>query len=63
MKNGEIIELEIADLAFGGKSIAYLSLETDNLELKDKKMVVFVDKGIPGQKVKVRITKKKKRYI
>ncbi|MCK5461328.1 23S rRNA (uracil(1939)-C(5))-methyltransferase RlmD [Candidatus Gracilibacteria bacterium] len=63
MKKGEIIELEIADLAFGGKSIAYLSLETDNLELKDKKMVVFVDKGIPGQKVKVRITKKKKRYM
>jgi 23S rRNA (uracil1939-C5)-methyltransferase len=50
-KKNEIIELEIADLAFGGRGIARL----DNY-------VWFVDGGIPGQKVRARTYRIAKQY-
>lgn len=56
MKRGEIIQLEIENLAFGGKGIG--RLETEN-----GKLVVFVNNTIPGQLVKCRISKKKKKHI
>jgi len=56
MKRGEIIELEIENLAFGGKGIG--RLETDN-----GKLVVFVNNTIPGQVVKCRVARKKKKHI
>jgi len=56
MKRGEIIELEIENLAYGGKGIG--RLETEN-----GKLVVFVNNTIPGQVVKCRITKKKRKHI
>ncbi len=55
IKKGETIELEIEDMAFGGKGIA--RVETDN-----GSFVVFIANGIPGQKVEVTITKKRKKH-
>ena len=51
IKKGQQLELEITDIAFGGKGLA----KVDGL-------TVFVDKGIPGDRVVVRIRKKKKSF-
>ena len=51
LKKGQHLELEITDIAFGGKGLA-----------KVDGMAVFVDKGIPGDHVVARITKKKKSF-
>jgi 23S rRNA (uracil-5-)-methyltransferase RumA len=56
LKKGNVIELEIQDLAFGGKGIT-------KLPTPEGELVVFTPNTIPGQKVKARIFKKKKRYI
>jgi len=56
MKRGEIIELEIENLAFGGKGIG--RIETEN-----GKLVVFVNNTIPGQLVKSRISRKKRKHV
>ena len=50
-KKGEIIELEIENYAFGGKGIAKFKDDENSL-------IVFVQNGIPGQKVNAKITKK-----
>ena len=50
-QKGKIAELEITDLAFGGMGIA-----------KPEGFPIFVDRALPGDKVSVRITKKKKNY-
>lgn len=55
IKRAQVVDLEIEDFAFGGKGIA--RLKTD-----DGEYVVFVDNAFPGQKVKARIVKKRKRY-
>lgn len=55
VKRGQTIELNIEDLAFGGKGIARLS--DDN-----GAFVLFVQNTFPGQKVLARITKKRKRH-
>ena len=55
LKRGNIIELEISDLAFGGKGISKLPTE-------DGEYIVFVLNTFPGQKVKARIIKKKRKY-
>ena len=54
-KKGDIIELEIHDMAFGGKGISRVKTE-------DGDFVVFVINGIPGQTVKAKVMKKKKRF-
>jgi len=51
-KKGDILELDIEKLAFGGLGIAHVD-----------EMVVFVKGGITGQKVKAKIYKKKKKYL
>ena len=51
MKKNDVLELEVTDLAFGGKGIAH-----------HEGMVIFVEQGLPGQQVKVRIKKRKKDY-
>lgn len=56
MKRGEIVELEITDLAFGGKGIARVNLG------EQTGYVVFVPNSIPGQLVKCRIIKKRKKH-
>jgi 23S rRNA (uracil1939-C5)-methyltransferase len=50
-KKGNIIELTIDDLAFGAKGIAKLD-----------DFVWFVERGIPGQKVEVKITRLKSNF-
>ena len=51
IKKRKTAELDIIDLAFGGKGIA-----------KPDGFPVFVDRTLPGDKALVRITKKKKKY-
>ncbi|MGJ8661846.1 MAG: TRAM domain-containing protein, partial [Bacteroidota bacterium] len=55
MHRGEVIEVTISEYAFGGRGIA--KLPTD-----DGFYVVFVDNCFPGQTVRARVEKKKKRY-
>ena len=51
----EVVELTITDYSFGGKGIAKVPTE-------DGYYIVFVDNSFPGQKVRARIEKKKKKY-
>ncbi|MFH2066068.1 MAG: 23S rRNA (uracil(1939)-C(5))-methyltransferase RlmD [Pseudomonadota bacterium] len=51
MKKGQILELEITDIAFGGKGIT-----------KVDGFTIFTDQTVPGDQVRARITKMKKRY-
>jgi 23S rRNA (uracil1939-C5)-methyltransferase len=51
LKRGQEIELDIEGLAFGGRGIA----KVDGL-------AVFVERGVPGDRVRARITKKKKSF-
>jgi len=55
MKKGAIVELDIIDIAFGGKGISKVDTDTGQF-------VVFTPNTIPGQKVKARIVKKKKNF-
>ena len=52
LSKGQVIDLHIEKLAFGGLGIAHFN-----------NIVIFVKGGIPGQKVKARIWKKKKNYL
>ncbi|QTA90553.1 23S rRNA (uracil(1939)-C(5))-methyltransferase RlmD [Desulfonema magnum] len=51
IKKGDIIELKISDIAFGGKGLTRVN-----------GLAVFVDQSVPSDYVKVRIIKKKKNY-
>ncbi len=51
IKKGQEVELEITDLAYGGKGIAKIDGFT-----------VFVEQAIPGDRVMARVFKKKKNY-
>jgi len=53
MKRGDRIEVTIEDLAFGGKGIARVG---------DEGYVVFVPNTIPGQRVKCRLIKKRRKH-
>jgi 23S rRNA (uracil1939-C5)-methyltransferase len=54
-KKWDIIELEVHDYAFGGKGISKIPTEEGDY-------IVFIPHAIPGQKIKAKITKKKKRF-
>jgi len=54
-RKGEILELDITDMAFGGKGIA-------RVETEKGPFVVFVLNTIPGQKVKARVAKCKRSH-
>ncbi len=54
-KRADVITVDITGYAFGGKGVAKVA--TENGEY-----VIFVDNSFPGQKVKARIAKKRKRY-
>jgi 23S rRNA (uracil1939-C5)-methyltransferase len=51
MKKGQLFEIEISDIAFGGKGLVRIN-----------GMAVFVDQAVPGDQVLIRITRKKKNY-
>ena len=55
ISRGQLIELNISDMAFGGNGIA--KIQSENGEY-----VLFVNNTFPGQKVLARVTKKRKRY-
>ncbi len=58
MKKGEILTLTVTDYAFEGKGISKINIEGN----EDKKLVVFVNGGYPGDTLEVVITKFKKTY-
>ncbi len=51
IKKGQVLELEVSDIAFGGKGLA-----------KIDGFAVFIDKAVAGDIVKARISKKKKNF-
>ncbi|MBW2481316.1 MAG: TRAM domain-containing protein, partial [Deltaproteobacteria bacterium] len=51
LKKGQTIEVEISDIAFGGKGLVRVN-----------GMAVFVDQAVPGDRVQIRITRRKKNY-
>lgn len=55
LKRSDILEIRIADYAFGGMGIG-------KLDTPEGQFVVFVENAIPGQLVKTRLVKKRKRY-
>lgn len=52
---GEVVELTITDYSFGGRGIAKIPTE-------EGFYVVFVDNSFPGQRIRARIEKKKKKF-
>lgn len=55
MNRGEIIEVKISEYSSGGRGIAKVPTEEGDY-------IIFVDNCFPGQFVRARIAKKKKRY-
>lgn len=55
IKKGQIYELEVHEMAYGGKGIS--RVETENGDY-----VVFIPNSIPGQLIKTRIIKKRTKY-
>ncbi len=55
LKKGEKLALTVQDMAFGGKGLTRVETEQGNF-------VVFIPNAIPGQKVEVQITKKRKKH-
>jgi len=51
LKKGQSIEVEISDIAYGGKGLTRIN-----------GMAVFVDQAVPGDRVLIHITRKKKNY-
>jgi 23S rRNA (uracil1939-C5)-methyltransferase len=51
LKKGQLIDLEVSQIAYGGKGIA-----------RYEGMAVFVDQAVPQDRVRARIVKKKKSY-
>jgi 23S rRNA (uracil1939-C5)-methyltransferase len=51
IKKGQLIEVEITDIAFGGRGLVRLN-----------GLAVFVDQAIPGDRANIRIYRKKKNY-
>ena len=51
VKKGQIIEVEITDLAFGGKGLTRVD-----------GMAVFVDQAVPGDRVQARVVKKRRQH-
>ncbi len=51
VKKGQLLQVEISDIAFGGKGLVRIN-----------GMAVFVDQAVPGDQVLIRITRKKKNY-
>lgn len=55
IKKGEVYELKVDDLAYGGKGICRIPTDEGNY-------VVFIPNSIPGQTILTRIVKKRKKY-
>jgi 23S rRNA (uracil1939-C5)-methyltransferase len=51
VKKGQIVEVDITDIAFGGKGLTRV-----------EGMAVFVDQAVPGDRVQARIVKRRKQF-
>lgn len=51
IRKGDELELDIEKLAYGGKAVSRV-----------EGLVVFTDHGVPGQRIRARITRKKRQY-
>lgn len=51
VKKGQILDVDITDIAFGGRGLCRID-----------GMAVFVDQAVPGDRVRVRMVRKKKNY-
>lgn len=62
-KKGDLVSLEIIDLAFGGAGVGKISdtISRDDIS-NTENFVVFVEATVPGDIVSVRLTKIKKQY-
>ena len=58
MRKGDILNLSITDYAFEGKGIS--KIDKDGKD--EKKFVVFVNGGYPGDEIEAKITKIKKTF-
>lgn len=54
-KRADVITVDITGYAFGGRGVAKMPTENGDY-------VIFVDNSFPGQKVKARVAKKRKRF-
>jgi 23S rRNA (uracil1939-C5)-methyltransferase len=52
VKKGQVVELDITGIAYGGKGMARLN-----------GLAVFIDQAIPGDRARARIIRKKKNYV
>lgn len=55
IKKGQVYELEVHEMAYGGKGIS-------RIEMEEGKYVVFIPNSIPGQIYKTRILKRRTKY-
>jgi 23S rRNA (uracil-5-)-methyltransferase RumA len=55
LKRADVITVDISGYAFGGKGVAKIATDKGDY-------VIFVDNSFPGQKVKARIAKKRKKF-
>jgi len=62
MHKGQILALEIQDLAFGGKGIAKIKLPNTDHIPHATYYTIFIDGALPGQSVEAKIRRKKRRY-
>lgn len=69
VRKGDIIEVTIQKLVLGGLGMALYEVPHEDLELSPEKLAemgplrVFVQRGLPGQRVRAVITKKKAKYV
>ncbi|HMR01576.1 MAG TPA: TRAM domain-containing protein, partial [Candidatus Gracilibacteria bacterium] len=55
MKKGDIIEVSIDSIAFGGQGVAKYVID-------DRNFTIFVDDAVPGDVVRARIGGRKRKY-
>jgi len=69
VRKGDLIEVTIKKLVLGGLGMAMYDIPKDDLNLPEEKIAemgplrVFVERGLPGQKVLARIVRKKPQYV
>lgn len=69
IRKGDVLEVEIKKLVLGGLGMALYEFSKEDLDLPEEKLEqlgslrVFVERGIPGQRVRAVVTKKKPQYV
>lgn len=69
IKKGDILEVTVKKLVLGGLGMAVYQFPKEEMDLPPEQLEklgdlrVFVERGIPGQKVQVMVVKKKPQYV